>query len=38
MDYFLPGCPPSSDAVFAVLDAVAHGRPMELPTSLIHFD
>ena len=38
MDYFLPGCPPSNDAVFAILDAVAHGRPIELPTSLTHFD
>ena len=38
MDYFLPGCPPSNDAVFAVLDAVAHGRPIDLPTSLTHYD
>lgn len=38
MDYFLPGCPPSGDAVYAVLDALVHGRAPDLPTSLIHFD
>lgn len=38
MDYFLPGCPPSGDAVFAVLDDLANGRPVALPTNLIHFD
>lgn len=38
MDYYLPGCPPSGDAVFAVLDALAHGRPVDLPRSLTHFD
>lgn len=38
MDYFLPGCPPSGDAVFAVLDALANGRPVDLPTSLTKYD
>lgn len=38
MDYFIPGCPPSGDAVFAVLDDLAHGRPVDLPRSLTHFD
>ncbi|MEI2776823.1 MAG: hypothetical protein V9G19_12825 [Tetrasphaera sp.] len=38
MDYFLPGCPPSGDAVFTVLDDLASGRPVDLPTSLTKFD
>ena len=38
MDYFLPGCPPSGDAVYAVLNALANGLPVTLPTSLIHYD
>ncbi len=38
MDYFLPGCPPSGDAVFAVLDDLANGRPVALPTSLTKYD
>ncbi len=38
MDYFLPGCPPDGDAVFAVLNDLAHGRPVDLPRSLTHFD
>lgn len=38
MDYFLPGCPPSGDAVFKVLDDLAHGRPVNLPTSLTKYD
>ncbi|HQR27432.1 MAG TPA: hypothetical protein PLP61_10375 [Nocardioides sp.] len=38
MDYFIPGCPPDGDAVFAVLDDLAHGRPVDLPRSLTRFD
>lgn len=38
IDYFLPGCPPSGDAVFAVLDALVNGRTPSLPTSLTKFD
>ena len=38
MDYFLPGCPPSGDAVFAVLDDLANGRPVALPTRLTKYD
>ena len=38
MDYFIPGCPPSGDAVFAVLDDLVNGRPVNLPTRLTHFD
>jgi NAD-reducing hydrogenase small subunit len=38
MDYFLPGCPPSGDAVFAVLDDLASGRPVNLPRTLTSFE
>jgi NAD-reducing hydrogenase small subunit len=38
MDYFLPGCPPSGDAVFTVFDDLANGRPVNLPTSLTKYD
>ena len=33
-----PGCPPSGDAVFAVLDDLANGRPVALPTRLTKYD
>ncbi len=38
MDYFLPGCPPSGDAVFAVFDDLVNGRPVSLPRKLTRFD
>jgi NAD-reducing hydrogenase small subunit len=38
MDYFLPGCPPSSDAIFKVFDDLINGRPIDLPVSLNKFD
>ena len=38
MDYFLPGCPPSSDAIFKVFDDLINGRPFGLPISLNKFD
>lgn len=38
MDYFIPGCPPSADAILTVLDDVIEGRPVDLPRSLNHFD
>ncbi|MDH6247205.1 NADP oxidoreductase [Mycobacterium sp. OTB74] len=38
MDYFIPGCPPSADAIFAVFDDLINGRPVDLPVSLNHFD
>ena len=37
MDYFIPGCPPEADAIFAVLDDVINDRPVDaapLPESL----
>jgi NAD-reducing hydrogenase small subunit len=38
MDYFIPGCPPNADIIFTVLEDLIHGRPVELPTSQIHYD
>lgn len=38
MDYFLPGCPPSADAIFEVFDDLINGRPVDLPVSLNKFD
>jgi len=34
MDYFIPGCPPSPDAIFKVFDDLINGRPVDLPVSL----
>ena len=38
MDYFIPGCPPSPDAIFEVFDDLINGRPVDLPVSLNQFD
>lgn len=38
MDYFVPGCPPSADAILSVLEDLVNGRPVDLPTSLNHFE
>jgi NAD-reducing hydrogenase small subunit len=38
MDFFIPGCPPSADAIFKVFDDLINGRPVDLPTSLNQFD
>ncbi len=38
MDYFVPGCPPSADAILTVLEDLVNGRPVDLPTSLNHFE
>ncbi|MGJ6124368.1 NADP oxidoreductase [Mycolicibacterium sp. Y3] len=38
MDYFLPGCPPSADAILDVLEDLINGRPVNLPKTLNHFD
>jgi NAD-reducing hydrogenase small subunit len=38
MDYFIPGCPPEGDAVFAVFDDLLNGRPVSLPTSINRYD
>jgi NAD-reducing hydrogenase small subunit len=38
IDYFIPGCPPSADAIFKVFDDLINGRPVDLPVSLNQFD
>ena len=38
IDYFLPGCPPSADTIWAALVALLEGRPLELPYELIKYD
>jgi NAD-reducing hydrogenase small subunit len=38
IDYFLPGCPPSGDVVWAALTALLEGREPELPYELVKFD
>jgi NAD-reducing hydrogenase small subunit len=38
MDYFIPGCPPSADAIFKVFDDLINERPVDLPVSLNEFD
>ena len=38
IDYFLPGCPPSGDAIWAALTALLSGKPIELPYELLKYD
>ncbi len=38
IDYFLQGCPPSADTLWAVLTALLTGKEIELPYELIKFD
>lgn len=38
IDYFLPGCPPSADALWAALTALLKGQPVELPYELLKYD
>jgi NAD-reducing hydrogenase small subunit len=38
IDYFLPGCPPSADAIWAALTALLSGGPLELPYGLMKYD
>ncbi len=38
IDYFLPGCPPSADTIWAALTALLAGKPMELAYPLIKYD
>ncbi|HHN77860.1 MAG TPA: NADP oxidoreductase [Phycisphaerales bacterium] len=38
MDYFLPGCPPSADTIWAALTALLTDKPVELPYELIKYD
>jgi NAD-reducing hydrogenase small subunit len=38
VDYFLPGCPPSADAIWAFLTDLLAGRTPKLAHSLLHYD
>lgn len=38
IDYFLPGCPPSGDAIWAALTALLEGKEPDLPYDLLKFD
>ena len=38
IDYFLPGCPPSADAIWYFLTELLAGRDPSLPQELIRFD
>lgn len=38
IDYFLPGCPPPADTLFAALLAILSDAPLELPYGLIKYD
>ena len=38
IDYFLPGCPPSADAIWAFLTDLIAGRTPRLGHGLIHYD
>ncbi len=38
IDYFLPGCPPSADAIWAALNAILAGREPELPYELLKYE
>lgn len=38
VDHFLPGCPPSADAIWTFLTALLEGRPVHFPYTQIHYD
>ena len=38
VDYFLPGCPPSADAIWTFLTELIEGRPVSFPYEQIHYD
>jgi len=38
IDYFLPGCPPSADMIWAALTALLSGNPLDLPYELVKYD
>ncbi len=38
VDYFLPGCPPSADAIWYFLTELLAGRTPELKAGLLHYD
>jgi NAD-reducing hydrogenase small subunit len=38
VDHFLPGCPPTADAIWSFLTALLEGRPVSFPYTQIHYD
>jgi len=38
IDYFLPGCPPSGDAIWTFLNELIEGKPVTLPYTQISYD
>ena len=38
IDYFLPGCPPSGDAIWRFVNDLLAGRTPRLPHELMHYD
>ena len=38
VDFHLPGCPPSADALWAALTALLTDQPLELPYELVKYD
>ncbi|KAA6185834.1 NADP oxidoreductase [Thiohalocapsa marina] len=38
VDYFLPGCPPSADAIWTFLTELLAGKPIGFPYTQIHYD
>ena len=38
IDYFLPGCPPSADAIWKFLTDLLAGRKPKLEHELLHYD
>ncbi|HQH26779.1 MAG TPA: NADP oxidoreductase [Oligoflexia bacterium] len=38
IDYFLPGCPPPADAIWAAVAALLEDKPIALPYELIKYD
>ena len=38
IDYFLPGCPPSGDAIWSFLNDLIAGRDPRLGHDLLHYD
>ena len=38
IDYFIPGCPPSADAIWEALTELLHGRVPDLPYEMLKYD
>jgi NAD-reducing hydrogenase small subunit len=38
VDYYLPGCPPSGDAIWTFLTELIEGKAISLPYQQIHYD